>query len=144
MARAAATGDEAATHRAAAVERFQASLAIERRIGNQAGAADTLGELGKLWLDAGQMREAIAAFTEALEICTSGSDNPAKVGIDLEFLGSVHERQGQYAAALEKYQQALELYAQVRLAARCRPSWSGTSRGCGGRWATDRQRMRNG
>ena len=64
--------------------------------------------------------------------------NPAKVGIGLEFLGSVHERQGQYAAALEKYQQALELFAQVRFAAGCRPSWSSTLRGCGGRWATDR------
>jgi ATP/maltotriose-dependent transcriptional regulator MalT len=34
------------------------------------------------------------------------------MGIGLELLGSVHERQGQYAAALEKYQQALELLRQ--------------------------------
>jgi tetratricopeptide (TPR) repeat protein len=108
IARAAATGDEAAAHRAAAGERFEASLAISRRIENQADAADTLSELGKLWMDAGQMREAIAAFTKALEI-DQRLGRPAKVGLRLEFLGTVHEDQGQYAAALEKYQQALEL-----------------------------------
>jgi tetratricopeptide (TPR) repeat protein len=108
LARATTTGDEATTHLAAAVERFQASLAVERRIGDQAGAGKTLGELGKLWRDAGQMREAIAAFTEALEIAQKLGD-PVSMGIVLEFLGSVHERQDQYAPALEKYQQALEL-----------------------------------
>ncbi|MBM3123128.1 MAG: tetratricopeptide repeat protein, partial [Chloroflexi bacterium] len=55
----AASGDaEAAAHRQAAFDRFTESLAIERRIGNEAGAADELGELGKLLMDAGRMREA--------------------------------------------------------------------------------------
>jgi tetratricopeptide (TPR) repeat protein len=112
LARAAQTDSERATHRRAAVERFQQSLAINRRIGNEADAADTLGELGKLLRDAGQMREAIAAFTEALEI-DQRLGRPVQVGIDLEFLGSVHERQGQYTAALEKYQQALNILERV-------------------------------
>ncbi len=99
-------------HRAAAVERFEASLAISLRIGNQASAADTLGELGKLLMDAGQMREAIAAFTECAGIYRD-TNNPTKLGITLEFLGSVHERQDQYAAALEKYQQALNILERV-------------------------------
>ena len=109
MARAAGTDDEAAGHRQQAVERFQQSLAINRRIGNEAGAANSLGELGKLLRDAGQMREAIAAFTEVLPKLTRRLDNPVKVGIGLELLGIVHERQGQYAAALEKYEEALGL-----------------------------------
>jgi tetratricopeptide (TPR) repeat protein len=108
LARTAQTDEEGTTHRRAAVERFQQSLAIKRRIGDQAGAASTLGELGKLLRDAGQMREAIAATTEALEIVTR-LGNPAKMAIGLEQLGTIHESQGQYAAALEKYQQALEL-----------------------------------
>jgi tetratricopeptide (TPR) repeat protein len=111
LARAAQTDEERMTHRRAAVERFQHSLAIERRIGNEAGAADSLSELGKLLQDAGQMREAIAAFTEFTETHRR-LGNPVKVGIGLELLGSVHERQGQYTAALEKYQQALELLQQ--------------------------------
>ena len=34
------------------------------------------------------------------------------MAISLEFLGSVHERQGQYAAALAKYREALALLQQ--------------------------------
>ena len=111
MAGAAQIDDEGMTHLRAAAERFRQSLAIKRRIGNEAGAADSLGELGKLWMAAGQMREAIAAFTECAEIYQR-TNNPAKLGITLEFLGRIHERQGQYVAALEKYQQALGLLRQ--------------------------------
>ena len=60
---------------------------------------------------AGQMREAIAATTEALEIVTR-LGNPSKMAIGLEQLGAIHERQGQYAAALEKYQQAMKIFQQ--------------------------------
>jgi tetratricopeptide (TPR) repeat protein len=111
LARAAQTGEERTAHLRAAAGRFQQSLDIKRRIGDEGGAADSLGELGKLWMDAGQMREAIEAFTECAEIYQR-TNNPAKLGIILEFLGSVHERQGQYAAALEKYRQALALLQQ--------------------------------
>jgi tetratricopeptide (TPR) repeat protein len=102
-----AGGDEAA-YRRTAFERFGESLAISRRINNEAGAADSLGELGKLRMEAGQMSEAIAAFNEALEIFTR-LGNPAKVGLTLEMLGIIHERQGHYTAALEKYRQARAL-----------------------------------
>ena len=36
-----------------------------------------------------------------------------KVGIDLEMLGTVHERQGEYMAALEKYEQAKLIYQKA-------------------------------
>jgi tetratricopeptide (TPR) repeat protein len=111
LARAAQTDEKRATHRRAAAERFQQSLDIKRRIGDQAGAVDTLHELGKLLMAAGQMREAIAMFSEALDT-NRRLGRPDRVGIGLELLGLVHERQGQYAAALEKYQQALELLRQ--------------------------------
>lgn len=71
----------------------------------------SLGELGKLLRDAGQMWEAIAAFTEFTETHRQ-LGNPVKVGFGLEFLGTIHERQGQYTAALEKYEQALALFQQ--------------------------------
>lgn len=112
VAEAAGTGDEAAGQRRQAFERFQQSLAIKRRIGNEAGAAMSLGELGKLLMDAGEYGKAIAHFQEDLEIMRR-QGNQVQVGIVLEFLGTVHERQGQYAAALEKYEEALGLLARV-------------------------------
>ncbi len=111
LAHAAQTAEEGTTHRRAAVERFQEGLLMTRRIGDEAGAADTLSELGKLLMDARQYREAIDAITEGLEI-RQRLGLAAKIGISLEHLGTIHERQGQYAAALEKYQQALALLQQ--------------------------------
>jgi tetratricopeptide (TPR) repeat protein len=93
-----------------AFERFNGSLKINRRIGDESGMADNLGELGKLYQDAGLMHEAISAFNEALEICQR-QGNP-KMAAVLTFLGSIHEKQGEYAAALEKYQQALAIDEQ--------------------------------
>ena len=54
--------------RALAFARFQESLKLSRRIGNEGGAADSLGELGKLLRDAGQYKEAIEAFNEVARI----------------------------------------------------------------------------
>ena len=96
-------------YRRQAAERFQESLKIKRRIGDEAGAADSLGELGKLLRDAGQYKEAVAAFNEHIET-QRRLENPTKLGIGLEWMGSVHERQGEYRAALEKYRQALALF----------------------------------
>jgi len=111
LAGAAQTDGERMAHHRAALERFQQSLIIDRRIGDEVKAADTLGELGKLLLAAGQMREAVAAFTEALDISVR-MGNPIKMSVGLQDLGLIHEVQEQYAAALEKYQQALELLRQ--------------------------------
>ena len=48
LAGAAETEEARADHRIGAAERFRQSLTIKRSIGNEAGAADSLGELGKL------------------------------------------------------------------------------------------------
>lgn len=111
MARVAESDEERWGYGETAVSRFHDSIAIKRRIGNDAGAATTLSELGKLLRDAGQMNEAINAFNEALATFRKEGD-PVKAAISIEHLGSVHERQGQYAAALAKYQEALALAQQ--------------------------------
>ncbi len=56
LARAAADDAEAARQRQAAFDRFTESLTISRRIGDEAGAGKSLGELGKLHRDAGRIR----------------------------------------------------------------------------------------
>ena len=105
---AASLGTEEAP-RALAFARFQESLEISRRIGNEGGSAAALAELGKLLMDAGQYKEAIEAFNECAGIYRRLGD-PVKMGSIVEFLGAVHERQGQFAAALEKYREALALF----------------------------------
>jgi tetratricopeptide (TPR) repeat protein len=90
---------------------FSESLKISRQIGDEPSAANDLNELGKLYLNLGMMREAIAAFNEALEIRQPLHD--PRMGISLELLGIVHEMQGEYGAALEKYQQALGIFQQA-------------------------------
>jgi len=92
-------------------DRFNERLNISRRIGDESGMADSLGELGKFYLVAGMIREAIAAYHDALEIYQRQA-NP-KMGISLRDLGFVHEVQSEYAAALEKYQQALSIFQQA-------------------------------
>jgi tetratricopeptide (TPR) repeat protein len=111
MARVAESDEEREGYRETAVSRFQDSLPIQRRIGDDAGTAGTLGELGKLLRDVGQMNEAINAFNEALATFRKLGD-PVKAAISIELLGSVHERQGQYAAARDKYLEALALLQQ--------------------------------
>jgi len=111
LARTAQSDEERRTHLQVASERFQSSLELLRRIGDEAGAADPLVELGTLLVEAGRMREAIAAFTEALATYTQ-LGSPARIGKALERLGFVHERQGEYKAALEKYQQVLKIVQQ--------------------------------
>jgi hypothetical protein len=57
------------------------------------------------------MSNAITAFEEALRI-SQALDDP-KTSIILEHLGTVHELQGENAAALEKYEQAKAIYQRV-------------------------------
>jgi tetratricopeptide (TPR) repeat protein len=111
LAQTAQSDEERRVHLQAAGERFESSLEISRRITNEEGAAATLGELGKLWLSARHVQEAIAAFTEVLATYKK-LRMPEKIGITLELLGTVHEHQGEYEPALEKYQQALEVLQQ--------------------------------
>lgn len=91
-----------------AAQQFQESLTISRRIADEVGVANTVGELGRLLRDAGQWREAVTALREALEIFRR-QGNPAKAAIAIEALGVIHEDQGEYPAALAKYQEALAL-----------------------------------
>ncbi len=57
----------------------------QRRIGDEAGAADSLGELGKLLMGAGRMREAIAAFNEVRRNPSAAGQSRRKLGLAWNF-----------------------------------------------------------
>lgn len=109
MANSADSDEDRQAYREKAKSHFRESLTTLRYVDNEPGIASSLGELGKLLLDDGEINEAIAAFNEALEI-DRRLGRPTEVAIDLEFLGMVHERQGEYKAALAKFQEALALF----------------------------------
>jgi tetratricopeptide (TPR) repeat protein len=94
-----------------AFQRFNESLRIMRYVGDKSGVAANLSALGKLYLFTGMMQEATRCFSEALEIYRQlGSP---QMGVEVALLGTIHEMQGEYAAALEKYQQALNIFQQA-------------------------------
>jgi tetratricopeptide (TPR) repeat protein len=95
-----------------AIDRFMKSIETASRIGNESHTADSMIELGKLLLSLGQLDQATAAFKEALGIHRR-LRNP-QMGIALEMLGDVNEKQGKLEAALEYYQQARRVYQENR------------------------------
>ena len=132
-------------HRAAAFDRFTG------RAWRSTGASGTrparptrLGELGKLLQDAGQMREAIAMRSVKRLKSTSELNNPVKVGSNSRIAGHRPRTPGPVRGRAGEVSAGVGVVAQVRFAAAVWPSWSGTLRGCGGRWATDRTTDENG
>jgi tetratricopeptide (TPR) repeat protein len=91
-----------------AIDRFMKSIEVASRLGNENRTADSMLELGKLLLSLGQLDQATSALKEALKIHRR-LRNP-KMGIALEMLGNVNERQGKLETALEQYQQARRIY----------------------------------
>ena len=91
------------------------------RLGDEAGTADSLVELGKLLEGSGQYEAAEQCFDKALDI-NHRQNNPVKMGIAFNSRGVLYEQQGDevavtlqkayYHKALEKLEQALILFKQ--------------------------------
>ena len=81
------------------------------QIGDKAGQADSLSQIGKLLLAAGQFKVALDCFQRALNTYRE-LENPVKVAISLEAIGAVFGEQELYEEALIKFQEALQLFQQ--------------------------------
>jgi len=94
----------------AAEEAYNQSLAIKVRLGNQAGQAKTLGQLGNLYLDVLQRpEEAVALYQRAAEIYVAIGDT----------LGEGRQRNN-LSAALSKLQRLEEARQSIRRAIECK------------------------
>jgi tetratricopeptide (TPR) repeat protein len=91
-----------------AYETFQQSLNISHHCNDRLCFANNLVEMGKSLMDSGELSGAAEVVNSALLIYQE-IQQFAAVGVALEMLGFIHEIQNQFTAALEKYQQALEL-----------------------------------
>lgn len=91
---------------------LQESLEINHRIENQSGLADNLVEMGRVLIHLGEMDRARAVIEESTKIRTK-SGGP-DLSLNFQVLGLLFERQGDYAAALDHYQQARQVLSHSR------------------------------
>ena len=97
---------------AAAVEAYEASLAIFRELDDASGIATALNNLGVVAQDRGDYDRARKLLTEAHEHFASIDDLPRSAAA-LNNLGLVARRQGDLAAAVRLYEESLALWRDL-------------------------------
>ena len=96
----------------AAFQSWQAALEIYREIGNQAGMAKSLNNLGIVYSDLGQYETAIDYFKDSLVI-QEEIDNQGGMAKSLNNLGIVYNNLGQYKTAIEYHQKSLNIKQEI-------------------------------
>jgi tetratricopeptide (TPR) repeat protein/transcriptional regulator with XRE-family HTH domain len=90
----------------------RSALAAARQIGDLAGQADALNELGILQRSTGDYRAAAATNHQALALYRDSGDRLGQAGA-LDELGRLQRETGDYPAAVASHQQALALYRDL-------------------------------
>src|SRR6185369_2629687 len=92
-----------------ALARFRLAQKIAEQIGDKAGIASTLSNIGAVhWLQ-GNYAQALEHYQKSLPMSEAIGDK-AEFGSALNNIGLVHLNQGNYAQALEYFQKSLEMY----------------------------------
>ncbi len=92
----------------AAIELWERSLTRHRALGDPAGQAAALGNLGAGYYALGQLERALRYYTRALELAEAAGDHRTR-GNALGNIASVHRYRGDLALAAEFYGRALEV-----------------------------------
>jgi tetratricopeptide (TPR) repeat protein len=93
---------------AEAQRRYEQSLEIKERLGDQAGASKSYGQLGILAFLRGDYAEAQRRYEQALEIMERLGDQ-AGASTSYHQLGMLAQARGDYAEAQRRYEQSLEI-----------------------------------
>jgi non-specific serine/threonine protein kinase len=96
--------------RAAAL--LEASLALQQALGDRAGSAKVLGNLGIVAQEQGDLPSAAARYARSLALYTE-LDDRAGMAIALNNLGEVRREQGDLVTAEQLHDQALRLFREV-------------------------------
>jgi tetratricopeptide (TPR) repeat protein/CHAT domain-containing protein len=91
-----------------AVEKFQTALTLFREVGDQAGEATALGDIGAVYVAMGQSQNALTYLEQALTIQRQIGDRAGE-GTTLGTLGTVYYNLAQYDQAVDYYQEALAI-----------------------------------
>ena len=95
-----------------ALDNFQQSLAIKRKIGQLRGAAASLSEMGNVQAQLGKNGPAQASFEEALKIRRDIGDKRG-VGATLLDFGNFVDDRGDHDQALKLYKESLQIQRDV-------------------------------
>ena len=99
-----------------ALDSYQQALAIRREIGDRAGEAITLNNIGVVYVDQGRYAEALDTFPQALTIRREVGDRVGE-GITLDEIGFATQQQNQPNVALIYYEQAMGMFEALRTTA---------------------------
>jgi tetratricopeptide (TPR) repeat protein len=96
----------------AALGYYEQALPIYREVGDRAGEANTLNNIGMVHHDRGEGQTALGLYEEALPILQEVGDRAVEAAV-LNNFGLVHHDRGDFQAALDYFEQALPIYREV-------------------------------
>jgi tetratricopeptide (TPR) repeat protein len=91
-----------------ALAQYEASLKIERELGDRAGEATTLNNIGNVYDAQGRWGEALAQFEASLQIMRALGDRAGEAAT-LNNIGNVYDAQGRWGEALAQYEASLTI-----------------------------------
>jgi CHAT domain-containing protein/Tfp pilus assembly protein PilF len=91
-----------------ALARFRFAQKIAEQIGDKAGIASTLNNIGGVYWSQGNYAQALEIFQKSLAVSEAIGDK-AEFGSTLNNIGLVHLNQGNYALALEYFEKSLAI-----------------------------------
>ena len=91
---------------------YKQALPIRKEVGDRAGVAKTLNNIGAVYGKIGQPQKALDYFNEALPICREVGDR-AQEATTLNNIGAVYDSTGQPQNALDYFNQALPILKAV-------------------------------
>jgi tetratricopeptide (TPR) repeat protein/predicted Ser/Thr protein kinase len=95
-----------------ALRNYQDSLAIRRRLGQEAGIAQTLAEIAEIQYSQGKPDIAIASYKEAMQLQREIGDK-TYLSHTLLNLGGIYSDRGQYDDALKYLKESLQLQREL-------------------------------
>ena len=91
-----------------ALEKYQKSMEIEEKLGDQRGIAGTLHQIANVHYIKGEYQQALEKYQKSMEIEEKLGDQRGIAGT-LHQIANVHYIKGEYQQALEKYQISMEI-----------------------------------
>ena len=97
---------------------YEESLAIERRLGNQAGIATTLSNIGKVYHKQGRYDDAMRRFEESLAI-ERRLGNEAGIQRPSSASAAILDDRGRYDDAMRRYEESLAIFRRLGIGEDC-------------------------